>query len=726
MRTFALSAVVPIVVFAGIGALGARAELPPPPSDWVDWPMNWTADAPGAFDASGLLDKPAGGRGPVVVRGSHFVTAANNKRIRFWGVNFAFAACFPTHGQADAVAVRLARFGINAVRLHHMDMQPFPGGIWTDNTCETISPEALDRLDYLVAALKKQGIYCDVNLHVSRTWSKAHHWENADKLPQSFDKMIDLFHPELLAANKKYAAELLGHVNTYTKARYADEPAVCFVEINNEDTLFLWGGEQALAKLPEPYAGMLKKLWNEWLVKKYGLRETLKKAWAAGEAAPADGKVGRLGLREGEDPNSGTVASHAPGGAGETAARSADWFDFLQQTDEKCFVEMHDFLKKEVGVKCPVNGSFGLGPLGTLGQSKMDFVDAHAYWDHPTFPRRQWDMRDWLIKNQPMVDRPEGATLWSLAATRVAGKPFTVTEYNHAAPNEWQAECVPMLASYAALQDWDAVFLFAYSHGSDYDKGRMASFFDIEGNPLKMPFMPLAARIFTSGGLKPIEGDVAAVPADHREMLRTGSQFYYQTWPWVKSHNVKWQEALRQKLALDFNFDRHASPSSWSPDDARVEWSSTGSGTGQYWLKDDRAIVFVGFAPREPLDLGAVRIDKLDSPFASLLLTPAEPGRSIEAADRLLLAIAARAQNKGTQWNDKRTSVGDHWGTAPAQVEVVKGQISLRSHGKVREVYALTPEGKRGNRINVDQQGEWLSIPIGSEPAVWYEIVSAR
>src|SRR2546423_7046874 len=128
------------IASAAILATSARAELPPPPSNWVDWPMKWTADAPGAFDASGLLEKPAGARGPIAVRAGHFVTSADNKRIRFWGVNFAFAACFPTHEQAEAVAVRLARFGANAVRLHHMDMQPFLSGIWTDNTSEKISP----------------------------------------------------------------------------------------------------------------------------------------------------------------------------------------------------------------------------------------------------------------------------------------------------------------------------------------------------------------------------------------------------------------------------------------------------------------------------------------------------------------------------------------------------------------------------------------------------------
>src|SRR5207249_4479233 len=112
-----------------------------------------------------------------------------------------------------------------AVRLHHMDFFPFPDGIWADAKLETLSLQAMDRLDYFVAALKKQGIYSDLNLHVSRRWSKAHDWPNADKLP-GFDKMLDLFHPDLIAAQKQYARDLLTHVNAYTKTRYADEPAI--------------------------------------------------------------------------------------------------------------------------------------------------------------------------------------------------------------------------------------------------------------------------------------------------------------------------------------------------------------------------------------------------------------------------------------------------------------------------------------------------------------------
>ena len=63
-----------------------------------------------------------------------------------------------------------------------------------------------------------------------------------------------------------------------------------------------------------------------------------------------------------------------------------------------------------------------------------------------------------------MSDDPAGATLFPLAASRLAGKPFTVSEYNHSAPNDYQAECIPQLASFAAAQAWDGVWVYSYAH----------------------------------------------------------------------------------------------------------------------------------------------------------------------------------------------------------------------------------------------------------------------
>ncbi|MDH7600338.1 MAG: hypothetical protein QHH07_12010, partial [Sedimentisphaerales bacterium] len=55
----------------------------------------------------------------LVVQDGHFWRAG--RRVRLWGVNLSFAANFPTHKDAERIAIRMAAAGINAVRFHHMD-----------------------------------------------------------------------------------------------------------------------------------------------------------------------------------------------------------------------------------------------------------------------------------------------------------------------------------------------------------------------------------------------------------------------------------------------------------------------------------------------------------------------------------------------------------------------------------------------------------------------------
>lgn len=798
------------------------------------------------MSAADLLDKPAGRQGPIVCRDGHFYSGET--RVRFWGVNIAFGANFPTHAKADLLALRFARYGINAVRFHHMDNQPFPNGIFADASLTALSPEALDRLDYFVAALKQQGIYADLNLHVSRNYNHYHKTADGHDGPR-VDKIVDLFDPVLIDAQKQYAGDLLRHVNAYTHARYADEPAVGIVEINNENSLFMWGADKTLAALPDVYHDELQRQWNHWLVAKYPSRERLQSAWEVGseklgDTLLRDGKwivethentamkavfggegsssadvivtavdgtdwhlqlhqpglhleqnrrytvsfdasadrpctiavdvsqshspweslglsdnvqldkntqsfsmtfsashtdddarvsfiLGRqtgeihlsaiklapgggTGLAADEDPATGTVrtpsAKFSP-----TTVRRNDWYTFLQETEEGYYVGMLNFLKSDIGVKCPITGTIGFGPMGIFTQANMDFVDAHAYWQHPSFPRRQWDMSDWVIGNTPMVDQPERGSFWSLAGTRVAGKPFTVTEYQHPAPSDWQAECIPMIATFAGLQDWDGVFLFAYSHNSDYDKDKISSFFDIEGNPTKMPLMPMGARLFAT--VRPDEAATNVTPLSYDQLLRgvpqySGDQAAFLTQ--VAGFDPRLH--LNEPIAISFDGKQERAISS-----IRAKWTAHGPGTGRFALSDPNAAVFVGFSHDSmPIDLGDVRIESLSTPFAALIVTPATPGQKIVQADRLLLTAVARAQNTDMGWTANRHSVGNQWGKPPVQIEVVKARVSLP--GRWKDAKALDADGKPTGEELSEIQGDRTVVRLGSSPALCYEV----
>lgn len=255
----------------------------------------WDDAAPGtATDVSFLNAKPAGVNGAIIVRNGHFVEANTGKQIRFIGTNFTFDANYPTHQDAAAIAAHLAKFGVNIVRIHHHDLNGGP--LWDPDAQNhgVFSADGVDRLDYLIAQLKKNGVYVDLNLHVSRHYTPADGFpESINQMPENYDKRIDNIDSRMIELQKEFAREYLTHVNPYTKMSYADDPCVAVVEINNEDSLVSSAADDHntyFEKLPAPFRGEVVAKWNQWLAAKYGNQASLLSAWApsATETAVAD------------------------------------------------------------------------------------------------------------------------------------------------------------------------------------------------------------------------------------------------------------------------------------------------------------------------------------------------------------------------------------------------------------------------------------------------------
>jgi len=65
--------------------------------------------SPSVADLSGWLPKPAGKSGQVHAEGDGHLYAGAD-RIRFFGVDLAFSGNIPTHGDAEKIAARMAKF----------------------------------------------------------------------------------------------------------------------------------------------------------------------------------------------------------------------------------------------------------------------------------------------------------------------------------------------------------------------------------------------------------------------------------------------------------------------------------------------------------------------------------------------------------------------------------------------------------------------------------------
>src|SRR4051794_6109203 len=166
-------------------------------SSWFPFSPSAPVAAGSAVDASGLLvDFPGEDPSSVIdARGhlyaandGHFYFPGTGKRAKFFGMNFMVNTIFPPNPDApqqageyagivppdaaDQLATRLARMGVNVVRLHFIDGgYARPVSIWDPaypNDTRHLDRLQVKRLDYLVFALKRKGIYCDVNLHAGR------------------------------------------------------------------------------------------------------------------------------------------------------------------------------------------------------------------------------------------------------------------------------------------------------------------------------------------------------------------------------------------------------------------------------------------------------------------------------------------------------------------------------------------------------------------------------
>ncbi len=272
----------------GTGAVLAGETSGSKGGEMFPFVLPWDDSTGGIVDLSGLLPRPAGRSGQVRA-GADGHLWTGDTRIRFFGVDLAFSANFPTHAAAERIAARLAKFGVNIVRFHIMDMRHFPEGLLARGARNTrdLDDEAFDRLDYFSDQLTRRGIYVNLCLLNYRPINAA------DGLPPEIEQaggdpfqgrhVVGFFDQRILDLQKEYARKLLLHRNPYTKRTYAEDPGVAFVEINNENGLIhAWLGKVVDA-LPEIFGQELRQTWNRWVARRYGTTQKLRRAWAQGE-----------------------------------------------------------------------------------------------------------------------------------------------------------------------------------------------------------------------------------------------------------------------------------------------------------------------------------------------------------------------------------------------------------------------------------------------------------
>ncbi len=257
---------------------------------------------------------------------------------------------------------------------------------------------------------------------------------------------------------------------------------------------------------------------------------------------------GGTALAEGADPARGTMEllpASRRGSLGEAYQR--EFIRFLYDKEAGYWREMRRFLREDLGVEALLCGTIVGCSFPSL-MAEFDVVDSHAYWNHPVFPSRDWDMADYYVSNADLAAAADGGTLAQLAMRRVEGKPFMVTEYDHPYPNRYASQAWPMLASFACFQDWDAIFGFAME-GDVPDKPRIAGCFDQNHNPAKASALPLAAAAFRLGLVSPGK-EARIVGLDPEAEAAQVARGYAWTLADAGTAGMKRTEALRHRTAI--------------------------------------------------------------------------------------------------------------------------------------------------------------------------------
>ncbi|EIQ01359.1 hypothetical protein OpiT1DRAFT_05935 [Opitutaceae bacterium TAV1] len=428
-------------------------------TDWAPYAHSVEIAPGGVFDFSRqvAVHAPAGKDGPIMVTpDGHFAFEKQpGRRVRFWGVNLCFTANYLEPDETERLAERLARSGYNTVRLHHYDrMLVREGGNSWD-----IDPHKLDQLDRLFAALKKHGIYLNIDLFSSRRFSPAEY--AAFGFPQNltasqnrilFKSYIPI-NDAIFESWKKFAAALLTHKNPYTGLTWAEDPALVGICPVNEDTLF-----RNVLRNPDVRA-------------RY---ETL---FAASR-------------------QSSVPANETP------PQREAAFTRFVYDTHIHSDARIFAYLRS-LGTRALLTGAnYTLTQGLAWVRDHYDYVDSHSYWSHPQFPQKSWAFPIKFRQDSPI--HALALVPNRMSPVRIPGKPFTVTEFNYCRPNRYRAEGALLMPAYASLQDWDALYNFQYAMSREQAlEGGVENYFAVAADPIGLISDRVGSFLFQRGDIAP-------------------------------------------------------------------------------------------------------------------------------------------------------------------------------------------------------------------------------
>jgi hypothetical protein len=682
---------------------------------------------PGVIDVDRWLDRPAGKHGGVRMVKDHFA-CEDGTPVKFWGVNLSYTASAPDRPTADFTAARFAKYGVNAVRMHKFSYPTGQGGIGDPNDSTRMDPKGLDRLDYFCAKLKEHGVYFGwshtYGFHVvPGDRKRLLAYDEIAKNLQGNTYAFIHFAEDVQDLMIEMVVNLLGHKNPYTGRTYADEPALCFLELQNEDDIFFYTSEKAFNACPT-YRKRFLERFAAWLKERYGSQEKLREAW--GDSLRATEMLADATIVPqlnpwffGED--------HLPGRKGGYRRRLLDTAGFLHHVQDRFYSR---FVKaiRDAGYRGPLNGSPWQAPsmlphyYNLSSDYQVGYIDRHNYFGG-TGP----DMFT------SMLTRP-GSGYLGTGLQQVIDRPFALSEWIHVYPNVYAAEGPALVAAYGmGLQGWDASYEFqSQANHRTFDETAGGFPWGVwEADvPTSLGQFPALARVVYRGDVR--EGEVISVrrvsPDDLAEGRFPFSDKVEQKGD-VKSFggSVPAEALAAGRVVVAFtdksqppllpDMSRYRRDSVIESVTGQLTWDTSGQGFFTVNTAGTKAVV--GFTGGKEQTLGDVKV-RLETPFASLFLTALERGKDLATGERALLSVLARQSNTGFTYFAPDHKILKNGGP-PILLEPVKATLAIAGR-PVAEVNILDHDGRRTGRKLAVTDGRF-TLDGAKDKAIYYEVV---
>jgi len=678
--------------------------------DWFAFAAGCDASKPSEIGMQDWLEKPAGKHGRIIRKDDDLFY--NGKPIKLWGINNCYAACSPEKGIAKKRAVFYSKYGINSVRLHKYADGAGWAGIQSAQSFVEFDPAGLNRMDYLVAQHKENGIYTKLSSTFGVKLGAADsdrvpYIEEFGKLP-SGNKRLKTGHGSVFLSRElqemqiEQVVNLLEHKNKYTKMTYAEDPSIAVIELFNEDCILFFGTQSILQKIPT-LRKRTAEAFSNWLHERYKTEEAFLAAWGP--------KALNSFASEGFDNESWEEKTIVPAGnpwffdpdqldgsQAHKKARLLDTMLFLYELQND-FYDRYVQAIRETGYEGEIlasNWQAGRGfshYYNLHSDRRIGLIDRHNYFGGG----------NQTINNASML-RSAGSGMLSAGMQQVSDRPFMLSEWIHVAPTEWGVEGVALIGAYGmGLQGWDVSYIFQNKDNGTFDPKIPSKGWKVTV-PQIIGIFPAVSRHILRGDIQ--QSDVIAPRYVHFPSLHKGKiGFNDQV---TQTHDVKTFTSDKvpdrtlavARCVVDFTDEYRDTPTfdltpytegaTLKSSTEQLRWQEGANKMdGFFTINTPATKAVVGFSGGQAHELGNVTITP-ESRFSAIYLTAKEPDENLDTSDNLLVVAIARARNTGMNVLADRLVLTP--GTAPIVMEPVRATISLKRKG-AKKVILLDHDG---------------------------------